>query len=55
MTGSIEFLMDVCEKSLMFIKLPDGRLTVSTKQGTVSLGSHLRLVNVFFVDGCNVI
>ncbi|XP_019085390.1 PREDICTED: uncharacterized protein LOC109126341 [Camelina sativa] len=57
MTGSLDFLSDVCDMAPMFIKLPDGRFTISTKQGTVSLGSHLRLLNVFFVDGlqCHLI
>ncbi|XP_010462626.1 PREDICTED: uncharacterized protein LOC104743215 [Camelina sativa] len=46
MTGSLDFLLDVCDMAPMFIKLSDGRFTISTKQGTVSLRSHLRLLNV---------
>lgn len=51
MTGSVDFLVDVCDMDPMLIKLPDGRFTTVTKQGKVSIGSQLQLNNVFFVDG----
>lgn len=43
--------------SPILIKLLDGRFTQTTQQGTVYLGSHLSLQNVFFVDGlkCHLI
>lgn len=57
MTHSIDFLIDICEMALVFIKLPDGRLTTTTKQEKVYLRSQLQLLNVFFVDGlqCHLI
>jgi len=57
MTGTLEFLRDVCDMPPIMIKLPDGRLTTSTKHGRVYLGSSLDLQEVFFVDGlhCHLI
>ncbi|KAG7585027.1 GAG-pre-integrase domain [Arabidopsis thaliana x Arabidopsis arenosa] len=57
MTGTLEFLIDVCEMAPILIKLPDGRYTSSTKHGRVVLGSSLRLQEVLFVDGlkCHLI
>lgn len=49
MTGNIKFLIEVCDMAPASIKLPDGRFTISTKQGTFCLRSNLRLLNVFFV------
>ena len=43
MTGTLEFLRDVCDMPPIMIKLPDGRLTTSTKHGRVYLGSSLDL------------
>lgn len=57
MTGSVDFLTEVSLMNPMFIKLPDGRITVATQQGSVRLDSSLTLTNVFFVDGlsCHLI
>ncbi|CAL9223414.1 unnamed protein product, partial [Arabidopsis halleri] len=57
MTGTLDFLIDVCEMAPLLIKLPDGRYTSSTKYGRVVLGSSLRLQEVLFVDGlkCHLI
>ncbi|KAG7539387.1 Reverse transcriptase RNA-dependent DNA polymerase [Arabidopsis suecica] len=57
MTGSLEFLRNVCDMPPILIKLPDGRFTTSTKQGRVHLGSSLDLQDVLFVDGlhCHLI
>ncbi|KAG7598815.1 GAG-pre-integrase domain [Arabidopsis suecica] len=57
MTGTLDFLRDVCDMPPVLIKLPDGRFTTSTKQGRVHLGSALELQEVFFVDGlhCHLI
>lgn len=57
MTGTLDFLVDICEMSPMLIKLPDGRFTVSTKIGKAILGSSFSLNNVLFVDGlhCHLI
>ena len=57
MTGSIDFLTEISVMAPVYIKLPDGRFTVANQQGKVSLGSHLQLSNVFFVDGlqCHLI
>ncbi|KAL1197960.1 hypothetical protein V5N11_013648 [Cardamine amara subsp. amara] len=57
MTGSVEFLTEVCDMAPVFIKLPDGQFTISTRRGKVGLGSSLKLLNVFFVDGlqCHLI
>ncbi|KAG7567306.1 Reverse transcriptase RNA-dependent DNA polymerase [Arabidopsis thaliana x Arabidopsis arenosa] len=57
MTGTLEFLRDVCEMAPVLIKLPDGRFTTATKHGRVYLGSSLDLQEVFFVDGlhCHLI
>lgn len=37
--------------SPVLIKLHDDRITQSSQQGTICLGSHLSLQRVFFVDG----
>ncbi|KAG7599411.1 Reverse transcriptase RNA-dependent DNA polymerase [Arabidopsis suecica] len=50
MTGSLDFLNEVCDMSPVLIKLPDGRFTTSTRQGTVQLGSSLKLSAVYLVD-----
>lgn len=57
MTSSMMSFAMVCDMPPVPIKLPDGRLTTSTKQGVVDLGSDLSLQNVFFVDGlqCHLI
>ncbi|CAA7028849.1 unnamed protein product [Microthlaspi erraticum] len=57
MTGSVHALDTVCDMSPVPIKLPDGRFTISTKKGTVQLGSELSLQNVYFVEGlkCHLI
>ncbi|KAG7598819.1 F-box associated interaction domain [Arabidopsis suecica] len=57
MTGSVDFLTEISVMAPVYIKLPDGRFTVANQQGKVSLGSHLQLTNVFFVDGlqCHLI
>ncbi|KAG7577529.1 Integrase catalytic core [Arabidopsis thaliana x Arabidopsis arenosa] len=57
MTGTLEFLRDVCDMPPVLIKLPDGRFTTATKHGRVNLGSTLELHEVFFVDGlhCHLI
>ncbi|KAF8093624.1 hypothetical protein N665_0382s0013 [Sinapis alba] len=41
----------------MLIKVHGGRFTISTKHGSVSIGSSLTLQKVFFVDGlhCHLI
>lgn len=36
MTGSLDYLTDVCDMAPMLIKLPDGRFTTSYRQGTVA-------------------
>ncbi|KAL1192575.1 hypothetical protein V5N11_020678 [Cardamine amara subsp. amara] len=51
MTGSLNYLSEVRDMPPILIKLPDGRFTRSSQQGTVCLGSHLSLQDVFFVDG----
>ncbi|CAA7029625.1 unnamed protein product [Microthlaspi erraticum] len=57
MTGSLDYLTDPHDMAPMSVKLPDGRFTVASKQGSVRLGSHLTLQNVLFVDGlhCHLI
>ncbi|KAG7557929.1 Integrase catalytic core [Arabidopsis suecica] len=50
MTCSLDFLNEVCDMPPVLIKLPDGRFTTSTRQGTVQLGSSLRLSAVYLVD-----
>ncbi|CAL9221071.1 unnamed protein product [Arabidopsis halleri] len=42
--------LNVCDMPPVLIKLPDGRFTTSTRQGTVQLGSSLRLSAVYLVD-----
>ena len=56
-TGTFDFLVDFGDMAPVFIKLPDGRFTTSTKQGRVRLGPSLSLEQVFFVDGlqCHLI
>lgn len=57
MTGSLEFLVDVCDMAPVMIKLPDGRFTTSTKHGRVVFGSSMSLRDVLFIDGlwCHLI
>lgn len=53
MTGSFEFLLDVCDMAPVLIKLPDGRFTTSTKQGRVklSIGSEVSINPMIFAWG----
>lgn len=51
MTGSLDLLIDVSDMAPVNIKLPDGRFTISSKMGSVQLGSSLVLQSVYFVDG----
>lgn len=57
MTGSISTLENICDMPPVLIKLPNGQHTRSTRQGTVQLGSHLSLQDVYYVDGlqCHLI
>ena len=57
MTGSLHYMSEIESMPPILIKLPDGRLTQSTQQGKVCLGSHLSLQNVYYVDGlkCHLI
>ncbi|XP_010484894.1 PREDICTED: uncharacterized protein LOC104763183 [Camelina sativa] len=57
MTGTLEFLFDICDMAPVLIKLPDGRFTTATKHGRVSFGTELNLQYVYFVDGlqCHLI
>lgn len=49
MTGYLEYLSEIRSMIPILIKLPDGRFTQSSKQGTFCLGSHLSLQDVFFL------
>ena len=51
MTGSLDFLLDISGLAPVTIKLPNGRVTVSTKMGSVRLGSSLTLQCVYYIDG----
>ena len=57
MTGSLDFLLDISGLAPVTIKLPNGRVTVSTKMGSVRLGSSLTLQCVYYVYGlhCHLI
>lgn len=51
MTGKVECLEDVRPIIPVSVRLPTGSNVLSSRQGTVSLNSHLILHNVFLVDG----
>lgn len=51
MTGSLQFLSEIRDMILLPVKLPDGRITLATRQGTFVLSSLLTLQDVLFVDG----
>ena len=57
MTGSIASLTDIRDTVSLPVKLPDGRITFATRQGTAILNSILTVQNVLFVDGlqCHLI
>ena len=57
MTCSLEFLSNVREISVVPVKLPDGRFSYASKQGTLVVSSVLSLQNVLLVDGlhCHLI
>lgn len=57
MTCSLGVLSDIREITPLPIKLPDGRFSCATTQGTAVLSSVLTLQNVLFVDGlqCHLI
>ncbi|KAH9781145.1 retrovirus-related pol polyprotein from transposon RE1 [Citrus sinensis] len=57
MTGNRKILRDSVSVIPYSIRLPDGNMTIANTEGTVVLGSHLRLNNVLFVPSlsCNLI
>ena len=57
MTGSVASLTDLRDTVSLPVKLPDGRITLATRQGTVVLSSLFMIQNVLFVDGlqCHLI
>ena len=55
MTGTLGFISDIREVIPLQVKLPDGRVTHATQQGTVVLSPLLTILNVLFVVDCNAI
>lgn len=57
MTSDLSFLCDVRDIAPLPVKLPDGRFSYPSKQGSVSISSTLVLRNVLLVDGlhCHLI
>ena len=57
MTGSLASLIDIRDTVSLPVKLPDGRITLATQQGTAVLSSNLTIQNVLFVNGlhCHLI
>ncbi|CAL9224790.1 unnamed protein product [Arabidopsis halleri] len=53
MTGCLDVMTEVTDISPCLVGLPDGRFSVATKQGTVSLGQFLCLLKVLYVEGLN--
>ena len=53
MIGFFGELFDVCNLESVLIELPNGSLTMATKQGSIQLNSNLKLHHVLYVSGLN--
>ena len=47
MTGSLSMIHDIHDVEPMPVELPNGSVTMATKEGSISLNSKLRLNQVF--------
>ena len=53
MTGFLEELCDICNMESIPVELPNGSLTMATKQGSVQLNPNIKLRHVLYVSGLN--